>query len=999
LSEPGIDKKLFILRSLFKGREDVFAQRWEKGTKSGYIPTYFYDPYRYKAHKMKGGTFQTYTDKTCLPLTDEQLIKHLNGEQLVGLYPLLQDNTSWFIAADFDEQNWVTDSRKFLECCQAKNIPAYLERSRSGKGGHVWIFFSQPYAAIKSRKIVFSFLVESGIISAFDKNSSFDRLFPNQDTLSGKGLGNLIALPLHKPALEQGNSCFIDMETLLPFPDQWDFLSKVQRVDIEKLDKLYHSISAGKTLNIDSAEKEHTDHLVISLSNNLRLNRSAMTLALANFLKKELNFSNTTFIIKKKIGKNTFGTERYFRFIEETENDVIIPKGFAGKLLRFCKDADIPFSFEDERKKKAPVSFNFQTELRNYQIPAIETATKKDMGVIVAPPGSGKTIIGLKIISGKQQPALIVVHRKQLMDQWMERIEAFLGIRKQEIGKIGQGKSKIGTHVTVATIQSLAKALTKTESGEMKDAFGTILIDECHHIPAESYRNTIQQFNSHYLYGLTATPFRKYNDGKLIFIHLGEIITEITAQQTGKHKEASVTIQNTELDVPFNPKTDRFETLSKILIHDSSRNKLILQDITNELNRGKKVVILTERKEHIDSLHQYLKQSYEVITLSGEDAESSRAAKWKILNTGNYQALITTGQFFGEGTDLQNASCLFLVYPFSFEGKLIQYMGRVQRSELTPVIYDYRDIKIDYLNRMFLKRNTYYRKLVRQANLFDDPIEEEIVYEEKSTLLTVDREISVPLELLEFRYGSIAFTYSIAETNTKIEFEIQHDEIRPEFEVLKPYFAKALKSKNIRVAIYAVIEKGQLVAQLASSDDLKKIDRQIIEGVRFQFVTKPLFGRGCTNTKTEFGQHLQTEHPLYESGEELLEDMLRHTQFKHHRQLRYLADNHAGHLVKVRFVLQPFSFVFLLESSEQFYIVLETLDTEEASYLWHFPKAVSDLPSRLKEIDRYLDIIRKRGRQAFLMAPPENFSRILHDYSDSQKGFILWKDILEERLV
>lgn len=999
MSEPGIDKKLFILRSLFKGREDAFALRWKKGTKSGYMPAYFYDRYRYQAHKMRGGTFQTYTDKTYLPLTDEQFIKHLNGEQSVGLYPLLQDNTSWFIAADFDEQNWVTDSRKFLECCQAKNVPAHLERSRSGKGGHVWIFFSQPYAAIKSRKIVFSFLVESGIISAFDKNSSFDRLFPNQDTLSGKGLGNLIALPLHKPALEQGNSCFIDMETLLPFPDQWDFLSKVQRVDIEKLDKLYHSISAGKTLNIGSSEKEHTDHLVISLSNNLRLNRSAMTLALANFLKEELNFSNTTFIIKKKIGKNTFGTERYFRFIEETENDVIIPKGFAGKLLRFCKGADIPFSFEDERKKKAPVSFNFQTELRNYQIPAIETATKKDMGVIVAPPGSGKTIIGLKIISGKQQPALIVVHRKQLMDQWMERIEAFLGIRKQEIGKIGQGKSRIGTHVTVATIQSLTKALTKTESDEMKDAFGTILIDECHHIPAESYRNTIQQFNSHYLYGLTATPFRKYNDGKLIFIHLGEIITEITAQQTGKHKEASVTIQNTELDVPFNPKTDRFETLSKIMIHDSSRNKLILQDITNELNRGKKVVILTERKEHIDSLHQYLKQSYEVITLSGEDAESSRAAKWEILNTGNYQALITTGQFFGEGTDLQNASCLFLVYPFSFEGKLIQYMGRVQRSELTPVIYDYRDIKIDYLNRMFLKRNAYYRKLVRQANLFDDPIEEEIDSAEKGTFVTVDREISVPIELLEFRYGSIAFTYSIAETNTKIEFEIQHDDMRPEFEVLKPYFAKALKSKNIRVAIYAEIEKGQLVAQLASSDDLKKIDRQIIEGVRFQFVTKPLFGRGSTDTKTEFSQHLQTEHALYESGEELLEDMLRHTQFKHYRHLRYLADNHTGQLVKIRFVLQPFSFVFLLEGSEQFHIVLETLDTEEASYLWHFPKAVSDLPSRLKEIDRHLDTIRKQGRQAFLMVPPENFSRILHDYSDDQKGFILWKDMLEERLV
>lgn len=189
------------------------------------MPAYHYDPYRYRAHKMKGGSFASYPDKTYLPLTDDQLLKHLNGNQHIGIYPLLQDNTSWFIAADFDEQNWIADSRRFLECCKLKNIPAYLERSRSGNGAHVWIFFDRPYLAIKSRKIILALLTESGIISIFDKNSSFDRLFPNQDTLSGVGLGNLIALPLYKPALDQGNNCFIDPDSLQPFPDQWAFLS------------------------------------------------------------------------------------------------------------------------------------------------------------------------------------------------------------------------------------------------------------------------------------------------------------------------------------------------------------------------------------------------------------------------------------------------------------------------------------------------------------------------------------------------------------------------------------------------------------------------------------------------------------------------------------------------------------------------------------------------------------------------------------------------------
>lgn len=401
-----------------------------------------------------------------------------------------------------------------------------------------------------------------------------------------------------------------------------------------------------------------------------------------------MNFTNTEFIIKKKAGRGTFGTERYFKFIEEKDNKVILPRGFARKLFNFCRDTNIPFVFKDERKKRQEVSFQFQTVLSDYQTTALSTASTKDIGVIVAPPGSGKTIIGLKLIAVKQQSALIVVHRKQLMEQWMERIQAFLGIPKHEIGKIGQGKSTYGKHITIATIQSLRKELEKKSSDELKSAFGTILIDECHHMPAESYRSTIQQFTSYYLYGLTATPFRKYNDGKLIFIHLGEIIAEVVPQQLGAIKRPKIIIRNTDLHVPFNAKTDKFETLSKILTHDSTRNELILQDIAIELNAGKKIVVITERKEHIESLYQYLKQSYEAITLSGEDTESNRAIKWSMLKDGNYQALITTGQFFGEGTDLHNASCLFLAYPFSFEGKLIQYIGRVQRSEITPVIYD-----------------------------------------------------------------------------------------------------------------------------------------------------------------------------------------------------------------------------------------------------------------------------------------------------------------------
>ena len=234
ISNPINNIQLF--KSVFAGREDVFAVRWGKGNKSGYMPAYFYDPYRYRAHKMNGGTFQTYTDKVYLPFTEREIEKHLNGEQYIGIYPLLKDITSWFIVADFDKVDWIDDCKKFINTCNQKGISAYLERSRSGKGGHVWIFFEQPYPAIKSRKLFISILEQTGIFSLFDKSSSFDRMFPNQDFLSGKGFGNLIALPLPKKTFEQGNSCFIDIENLEPIPNQWDFIKNIQKISTTKLD-------------------------------------------------------------------------------------------------------------------------------------------------------------------------------------------------------------------------------------------------------------------------------------------------------------------------------------------------------------------------------------------------------------------------------------------------------------------------------------------------------------------------------------------------------------------------------------------------------------------------------------------------------------------------------------------------------------------------------------------------------------------------------------------
>lgn len=981
------DFQISLFKGLFQGRRDVFAIRWEKSGKSGYMPAYQYDPYHYRVFKMNGGTFQNYPHKSYLPFTEYEIDKHLSGRHQIGVYPLLEDNTSHFIVADFDKQNWKEEAVCFLDYCNTKGIPAYLERSRSGNGGHVWIFFSNAYPAFKSRKVIITLLEESGVLSIFDKSSSFDRLFPNQNTLSGKGLGNLIALPFYKPAMQNGNSCFIKPETFEPYPNQWAFLNEIKRVEVEVLDSLYSFEEPVSTYNDRSK-------LVITLKQNVSIHRSKLPQPLIEFLKEELNFANSEFFVKKQSGRSTFGTDRYFKFVQEDNNTVSVPRGFIGKLLRFCRDNNIDYILDDQRNLKDKMEYVFSATLRSHQEKVIEAIARKDFGVIVSPPGSGKTVMGLKIIANKKQPALIVVHRKLLLEQWQERVQTFLGIPKKEIGIIGQGKSRIGKQITIATIQSLPKQMQ-----HIQNAFGTILIDECHHIPAQTFRTTIEKINAYYLYGLTATPFRKGNDSKLISVFLGEKISEILSSEIENFKPAQIIIRTTNFYAPFNSKTDAFETLSKILIHDSQRNQLIVEDVKIELSKGKKIAIITERTEHIAILYHFLKQFCEIITLHGEDNQRSRKSKWATLQEGNFDVLLTTGQYFGEGSDLSKINALFLVYPFSFKGKLIQYIGRVQRSEINPTIYDYRDSKVDYLHKLFLKRNTYYRKITRQATLFDEPFELPTVNHSVNQNIIIEQKIKVNIEELDFRYCNIGFQYLDKKSNQQLEFEIENQQVRPEYEVLKPYFSRILKTKSIEIDIYAELENGVILSQLATSTQLESINKEVVDSVKFVFLHKSFIHQYLPSKENILTvSELPNNGNLYVEAEKVLEDLLKGEKYKHSRHIKFLASQHACSIMKLRFVLQPFSFVFLLVGESNYHLVLETLDTEEATYIWHIEKQKSSLIQAIKRIDQQLSIIREKGRQVYLETDPENFSRIVHDYYNEDKGYVSWKDSLEERL-
>lgn len=335
--------------SLFKGREDVFAKRWETQDKSGYAPAYDIDWSQYSLHKASGGTLKDYPHKSYSNLTEMIIVAHLRGEDVVGIYPLLKNNTSWFVAVDFDENNWRTEITKLFEYCCHLQIPAYIERSRSGNGGHLWIFFEQPYLAIKSRVLIKDFLKQAGIAIKTSNNSSFDRIFPNQDQHTGKGLGNLIALPFQKAAMENGNCCFIDPNTFDPYSNQWHFLTSIQKVSIATLDKLYTGLNQSPAIvnNNQQLLKSTGAGIKIFLDNKISISRDNLPSEVVLFLRQQLKTNNPNFFIRKATGQNTHGIPSSSTLLEEQTDRIILPKGYIGTLLRYCKSHNFEYILTD----------------------------------------------------------------------------------------------------------------------------------------------------------------------------------------------------------------------------------------------------------------------------------------------------------------------------------------------------------------------------------------------------------------------------------------------------------------------------------------------------------------------------------------------------------------------------------------------------------------------------------------------------------------------------
>ena len=593
-------EKVALLRRLFRGRDDVYALRWENGRtgKSGYVPA------------TAGGWTRT-GPRTYLAVTDEAIVRHLHGRESIGVYPLLKNDRCWFLACDFDGTTWQLDALALLDACTDRAVPAALERSRSGDGGHVWIFFSTPVQAASARRLGALLLREAMTRRAEVDLASYDRLFPNQDFLPQKGFGNLIALPLQGRCRAAGRSVFVDPETLEPWADQWAFLDSIARFAPERLGQLLsgeEEIAVGAAARTRRQAARHDERVPTevpcTLGSDLAIPRGELPPSLLARVKHLASLHNPLFYERQRLRLSTHKTPRLIRCYEEDLTHLRLPRGLLAELEETVAAAGSRLVVEDQRPDHQPLPLEFHGELTPLQQTAVSSMLASQSGVLVAPPGSGKTVMACALIAERKLPTLILAHSKPLLEQWRAQLQTLLDLPSKQIGQRGGGRRKLTGVIDLAMIQSL-KAIDDLEAffGE----YGFVVVDECHHLPAFSFETAIRRAPVRHFLGLTATPYRRDGLQEIVTMQCGPIRHQIGANEG---PAARIDRRLVVRETAFSPAcaTDApIQELFRLLVEDEERNLLVCSDVQAALADGRRCLLLSQWKEHCTALAEQLR--------------------------------------------------------------------------------------------------------------------------------------------------------------------------------------------------------------------------------------------------------------------------------------------------------------------------------------------------------------------------------------------------------
>ena len=729
------EQKIALFRSLFRGREDVYAQRWESPDgRSGYSPKTERDWKAYYAAKPEDRKRVDRETRKSIPLTDEAIHGHLAGQQTLGVYPLLLDETCWFLAVDLDKKTWKDDTAAFRATCHELNVPTAVERSRSGNGAHIWIFFELPVPAGVARRLGSLLLTRTMERRHQLGLDSYDRFFPNQDTMPKGGFGNLIALPLQKNARESGFTEFLDDERR-PYSDQWAFLNSVQRMTQAAAERLISdALKRGGDLigvrfaNVDDGDepdpwtlppsRKRPDQPIkgplppsaeIVRSNLLFIEKKGLPPEMMNRLLRIAAFQNPEFYKAQAMRLSTFDKPRVIACGEDRSRYLALPRGCLDEVVTFLEGHKVKAVVRDERFSGKSIDVQFHGSLRPGQDEAVAKIMKHDDGLICAPTAFGKTAVAAWLIAKRAVNTLVLVHRQQLLDQWRERLAMFLDTPIDQIGQVGGGKTKRTGVIDVAVIQSLHR---EKEVKDFVAEYGHVIVDECHHLSAFTFEQVMRQVKAKFVVGLTATPTRKDGHHPIIYMQCGpaRFTMAVRTMTDSTPFEHVVIPRTTAFRMPIAGEPT-IQDIYAALPTDEGRNNLIVNDVVRAMEQGRSPLVLTGRTEHITHLEAALSGRVgNIVVLRGGMGRKQRREvneRLAAIPGAEQRLILATGSYIGEGFDDARLDTLFLAMPISWKGTLQQYVGRLHRlhdGKRVVEVYDYIDADVLMLARMYSRR-------------------------------------------------------------------------------------------------------------------------------------------------------------------------------------------------------------------------------------------------------------------------------------------------------